>query len=93
MYWLEIQDIMLLIMNLKDTSDANDLHKYIKFANNRTRANGRQWAQIKHTWQNTSVNTLVIILTQTICIIFFVRVLNAKLFLFGPDFQYTRAPF
>ncbi len=40
MYWLEIQDIMLLIRNLKDTSDANDLHKYIKFVNNRTRANG-----------------------------------------------------
>ncbi len=40
MYWLEIQDIILLIRNLKDTSDANDLHKYIKFANNRTRANG-----------------------------------------------------
>ena len=40
MYWLEIQDIMLLIRNLKDTSDANDLHKYIKFINKRTRANG-----------------------------------------------------
>ena len=40
MYWLEIQDIMLLIRNLKDTSDANDLKKYIKFVNNRTRANG-----------------------------------------------------
>ncbi len=44
MYWLEIQDIMLLIRNLKDTSDANDLHKYIKFANNRT---------IKSKWYQT----------------------------------------
>ncbi len=38
---------MLLIRNLKDTSDANDLHKYIKVANKRTGANAVKLAQIR----------------------------------------------
>ncbi len=38
MYWLDLQDIILMIKCLKDPQDTINIHQYIQFVNSNTRA-------------------------------------------------------